>query len=63
MTSRGELATKAQGIFGSRKAAREWFRKPALALNGRRPADLLKDGRGRQELETLLVQLAYGVYI
>lgn len=63
MTTRGELAAKARAIFGSRKATREWFRKPALALNGRRPADLLKNARGRQELETLLVQIAYGVYI
>lgn len=40
---------------------REWISLPAMALDGRRPLDLLEDGAEDKVIE-LLCRLAYGVY-
>lgn len=69
-TMRTSLAGKSEGIlgtatevFGSRKAAMCWLKSPALALNQSRPIDLLLTEAGTKQVETLLSQLEYCVYI
>ena len=61
--SRTEIRRQAEQVFGSTADARRWFNRPAMALEQRRPIDLLGTAEGRRVLETLLTQLAYGVYV
>lgn len=61
--SKAYVFGKAVLVFGSSKAAVEWLRRPALALNGARPLDLLESAEGLARLRTLLIQLDYSVYI
>ena len=58
-----EILSKATEVFGSREAAERWLEKPALALNQSRPIDLLSTQIGTKQVETLLSQLEYCVYI
>ncbi|TPG37950.1 DUF2384 domain-containing protein [Roseomonas nepalensis] len=58
----GEVLTQAAGVFGSREAAAEWLTRPAMALDQRRPVDLLGMEGGRKQVELLLIRLEYGVY-
>lgn len=57
-----ELLARAEGIFGSRRAAEEWMAKPAIGLEQRRPIDLLSTAAGVEMVETYLTQIEYGVY-
>jgi putative toxin-antitoxin system antitoxin component (TIGR02293 family) len=57
------IFTKAVEVFGSKEEAELWLRRPALALNGERPIDLLKTPQGTQLVQELLVRLEYGIYI
>jgi len=58
-----EVLSLATEVFGSQKAAELWLEKPALGLDGRRPIDLLQTPAGTEAVETLLMQIDYGVYI
>jgi len=58
----GDVLTQAAGVFGSREAAAEWLTRPAMALDQRRPVDLLGTEGGRKQVELLLIRLEYGVY-
>lgn len=58
-----EILSKATEVFGSRETAEHWLEKPALALNQSRPIDLLSTHTGTKQVETLLSQLEYCVYI
>lgn len=49
-------------VFGEHDAAERWFSQPALALNNRRPIDLLKTPPGTQAVKDLLTRMEYGVY-
>lgn len=49
-------------VFGEHDAAERWFSQPALALNNRRPIDLLKTPPGTQSVKDLLTRMEYGVY-
>jgi putative toxin-antitoxin system antitoxin component (TIGR02293 family) len=49
-------------VFGEHDAAERWFSQPALALNSRRPIDLLKTPPGTQAVKDLLTRMEYGVY-
>lgn len=55
-----ELATQ---VFGSKEEARRWLEAPALALDQRRPVELLATAVGRRTVHDLLVQLEYCVYV
>jgi putative toxin-antitoxin system antitoxin component (TIGR02293 family) len=57
-----EIVAAATSVFGSRDAAEQWLVRPALALDRRRPIDLLTTPAGVSLVETLLVRLKYGVY-
>ncbi|MDX2308235.1 MAG: antitoxin Xre/MbcA/ParS toxin-binding domain-containing protein [Hyphomicrobium sp.] len=53
---------QATTVFGSQRAAEEWLQRPALALDGKRPLDLLATPAGAALVETHLRRLEYGVY-
>jgi putative toxin-antitoxin system antitoxin component (TIGR02293 family) len=57
-----EILMEATAVLGSQEAAEEWLETPALALNRRRPIDLLTTPSGTELVSDLLVRLKYGVY-
>lgn len=58
-----EIIEKASEVFGSREDAMAWLDRPAMALEQRSPASLLRTAAGRRLVGTLLLQLEHGVYI
>jgi putative toxin-antitoxin system antitoxin component (TIGR02293 family) len=56
------ILARATEVFGSQEAAERWLEMPALALDRRRPIDLLSTHEGLTLVETLLTRLDYGVY-
>lgn len=57
-----EILAKAIEVFGSREAAEAWLEQPAMALEQRRPIDLLATPPGVKLVEDLLGRIEYGVY-
>jgi putative toxin-antitoxin system antitoxin component (TIGR02293 family) len=57
-----EVLAKATEVFGSQEDAEQWLEQPAIALDQRRPIDLLKTPAGAEMVETLLERIEYGVY-
>lgn len=57
-----ELLTKATAVFGTQEEAEQWFERPAIGLNQKRPIDLLTTPAGVKIVEDYLERLAYGVY-
>lgn len=57
-----EVLTTAMDVFGSQSEAERWLTTPAMALNQRRPIDLLASPAGVEMVEQLLGRLQYGVY-
>jgi putative toxin-antitoxin system antitoxin component (TIGR02293 family) len=57
-----ELLSRAAELFGSQAAAEAWLERPAMALEQRRPIDLLSTPAGVETLEAHLTRLEYGVY-
>ena len=57
-----EILTTATQVFGSQSEAERWLVTPAMALNQRRPVDLLASSAGVELVEQLLGRLEYGVY-
>ncbi|HEV2515638.1 MAG TPA: antitoxin Xre/MbcA/ParS toxin-binding domain-containing protein [Devosia sp.] len=58
-----EVFAKAAEVFGTEDEARRWLEEPAMALDQRRPIDLLASPAGTELVENLLLQLEYGVYV
>lgn len=58
-----EVFAKAAEVLGSEEEAQRWLEEPAMALDRRRPIDLLASPAGTELVENLLVQLEYGVYV
>jgi hypothetical protein len=58
-----EVRKLAVDVIGADAAARAWLRRPAMALEQRRPLDALKTADGRRRVATLLRQIEGGVYI
>lgn len=56
------VTEQAADVLGSQEAAERWLSAGALALNGRRPIDLLQSAEGTEMVKTLLVRLDHGVY-
>jgi len=56
------LMAQATRVFGSRREAALWFRKPAIGLGSRRPIDMIWTLDGMREIETLLDRIDSGVY-
>jgi putative toxin-antitoxin system antitoxin component (TIGR02293 family) len=57
-----EVLSKAEEVMGSREDAERWLATRAIALNSRRPIDLLATPQGAEMVKTLLERIAYGVY-
>lgn len=58
-----EIVGRATDVLGSQDAAEDWLSKPARALEGRTPIELLATQPGTQLVEDLLEQMDYGVYV
>ncbi|MFT5836761.1 MAG: putative toxin-antitoxin system antitoxin component (TIGR02293 family) [Candidatus Azotimanducaceae bacterium] len=53
----------AVGFFdGNQPTGRDWLKRPARALDGRRPLDFAETEIGAREVEDLIGRLEYGVY-
>jgi putative toxin-antitoxin system antitoxin component (TIGR02293 family) len=57
-----EVLAEATRVMGSQELAEEWLEHPAVALNRRRPIDLLSTPAGTEMVVNLLGRLRYGVY-
>lgn len=57
-----ELLTRATDMLGSQEEAERWLEKPAIALEGRRPIDLLSTPAGVELVDDYLTRIEYGVY-
>ena len=57
-----EILSRAIELFGSRSQAEEWLERPAMALDQRKPIDLLSTPAGVESIEDHLTRLEYGVY-
>lgn len=57
-----EVLTRASEVFGSQTAAERWLSEPAMALDRRRPVDLLSSPVGVEIVEQLLGRIEHGVY-
>lgn len=57
-----EILGRATAIFGSQEDAEAWLEQPAMALDQRRPIDLLSTPAGVESVEQLLTRIEYGVY-
>lgn len=57
-----ELLTKAEDVLGSPERAVEWMLEPAVALEKRRPIELLTTTVGTQLVEDVIERMRHGVY-
>jgi putative toxin-antitoxin system antitoxin component (TIGR02293 family) len=57
-----ELMSKAEDVLGTRERAVEWMLTPAMALEHRRPIELLTTSVGAQLVEDVIERMRYGVY-
>ncbi|ARU15917.1 antitoxin Xre/MbcA/ParS toxin-binding domain-containing protein [Croceicoccus marinus] len=58
-----EILARATQLLGSKKDAEEWLEKPAIALDGQCPIDLMTTPAGAKLVEEHLLRLEYGVYV
>ncbi|MDB5415626.1 MAG: antitoxin [Rubritepida sp.] len=57
-----EILGRAGELLGSQAEAEEWLESPSMALEQRRPIDLLSTPAGVTAIEDHLTRLEYGVY-
>jgi putative toxin-antitoxin system antitoxin component (TIGR02293 family) len=57
-----KILAMATDVLGSREAAEKWLVRPAMALDRRRPIELLGTAAGVQLVADLLTRIEYGVY-
>jgi putative toxin-antitoxin system antitoxin component (TIGR02293 family) len=57
-----EIVAKAVDVLGTPEAAERFLEEPAMALDGKRPIDLLSTPAGAELVEKHLGRLDYGVY-
>ncbi len=57
-----EILGRATALFGTQAEAEEWLERPAMALEQRKPIDLLSTPAGVEMVEEHLTRLEYGVY-
>jgi putative toxin-antitoxin system antitoxin component (TIGR02293 family) len=56
------IAARAEEVFESETAAREWLKRPNRALSGTAPIDLLDTDAGSIQVSDLLGRIEYGVF-
>lgn len=49
-------------VLGSQVLAELWLEQPAVALDGRRPGELLRSEAGAQAVRELLMRIEFGIY-
>ncbi|HUF57794.1 MAG TPA: antitoxin Xre/MbcA/ParS toxin-binding domain-containing protein [Thermohalobaculum sp.] len=57
-----EILGRVTEILGSRAEAEAWLQRPAMALDQRRPIDLLSTQAGVEAVEDHLTRMEYGVF-
>jgi putative toxin-antitoxin system antitoxin component (TIGR02293 family) len=57
-----QLLAKAEDVFGSSERAVDWMLRPAMALENRRPIELLTTPVGAQLVDDVIVRMRYAVY-
>ena len=57
-----EIVAKAVDVLGSSEAAERFLEEPVMALDRKRPIDLLSTPAGAELVEKHLVRIDYGVY-
>jgi putative toxin-antitoxin system antitoxin component (TIGR02293 family) len=57
-----EILGRVTQLLGSQEEAEAWMERPAMALDQRRPIDLLSTPAGVESVEDHLTRLEYGVY-
>jgi putative toxin-antitoxin system antitoxin component (TIGR02293 family) len=57
-----EVLAMATDALGSQEAAEQWLGTPAIALDQRRPIDLLSTSIGAEMVERLLFRIDHGAY-
>ncbi len=57
-----DILMRATDTLGSQEAAEEWLQHPQMALDQRRPVDLLETTEGARLVEDVLGRLEHGVY-
>ena len=57
-----ELFAKAEDVLGGHERAVEWLREPSMALERRRPIELLTTSVGAQLVDDVIERMRYGVY-
>jgi putative toxin-antitoxin system antitoxin component (TIGR02293 family) len=57
-----EILAAAIEVMGSQEVAERWLETPAMALDGKRPIELLATPAGTEMVEDLLGRIQYGVY-
>jgi putative toxin-antitoxin system antitoxin component (TIGR02293 family) len=57
-----EILAKATAVLGDQTQAERWLAMPAIALDRRRPVDLLSSPAGNELVEQLLGRMEHGVY-
>ncbi len=62
MESLKKVHETAQRVLGTDELATHWLTRPAIALDGRRPIDLLATEAGIKAVKDLLTRMEYGVY-
>ncbi len=58
----GRIATLAEDVLGDREKAARWLRAENRALGGATPLSRLDTDLGAEEVESVLLRLAHGVY-
>jgi putative toxin-antitoxin system antitoxin component (TIGR02293 family) len=58
-----KIMSLATQVLGGKKQAEDWLQRKAIALDQRRPIDLLTTDVGAQAVQTLLEQIDAGVYV
>ncbi len=57
-----EIVAKAVDVFGSNEAAERFLEEPVMALNRKRPIDLISTTAGAELVERHLARIDFGVY-
>jgi putative toxin-antitoxin system antitoxin component (TIGR02293 family) len=57
-----EILAQATRVFGSQAEAEQWLGRPAIALDHRKPIDLLTTHPGARLVAQYLTRIEYGVY-
>lgn len=56
------ISSLAETVFGSQSDAEAWLCTPAIALDGKKPIDLIATRAGAELVKDQLIRLEYGVY-